>query len=109
MSAFGRFSTMNLKRLLQIFLVQFTLRLRTCKLLAGYLFAIDSMSSGWSCNGSAIALCLNHVRYPQRMTEPLVFYDSTLIDRTQFIVSGIGQRDTGGTDLDLPIGKLIDV
>lgn len=37
------------------------------------------MRSRWYCNGSIIALRLNEVQYPKRMTEAFVFYDSIVL------------------------------
>jgi hypothetical protein len=65
--------------------------------------------SRWSTDHSILALCLNDVRDPERVSEPLVFYDSTLIDCTQLIVCGVGDRDAGGSDLDPSVGILVEV
>jgi hypothetical protein len=109
MSALGAFSTPNFQRLLQVLLIQLTLRFRACKRLARYLFAIDSMSCRWSDDTPVVAFGLDRTGYPQRMTETFVFNDSTLVDRAQLIVRGVGQRNARRSDLNLAIGILIDI
>jgi hypothetical protein len=105
----GPFSTPNLKCFFQVSLVQLTLRLRACKLLARYLSAIDPMSCRRSDDAPVVAIGLYRTGYPKGMTEAFVFNDSTLINRPQLIVRGVGQRDARRSDLDLAIGILIDV
>ena len=43
------------------------------------------------------------------MAESLVLNDSTLIDRAQLVVGGVGDLDPCRPNLDLSIRKLIDI
>src|SRR5216684_5542527 len=109
MSALAESSSSGLKGILNILLTQFPLSLSASNLLSGHMFAVYSMSCRRSCVVLIIAFSLHQTGYSQRMTQPLVFDNSTLIDCAQPIVSGVGDLLTSSADLDLAIGKLIDV
>ena len=56
-----------------------------------------------------VAFRLNQTGYPQRVAQPLILDDSTLIDGAQLIVSGVGDLHTRSTDLDLAVWELKNV
>lgn len=56
-----------------------------------------------------VAFRLDQTGYSQRVTQPLILDDSTLIDGAQLIVSGVGELHTRSTDLNLAVRELIDI
>lgn len=56
-----------------------------------------------------VAFSLNQTGCSQRVTQPLILDDSTLIDGAQLIVSGVGDLHARSTALNLAVRELINI
>src|SRR5688572_28463578 len=59
-----------------------------------------------SADAAMVALGLDELGNPQDVTQPLALDDRALVDLTELVIGGVGQRGTRGTDLDPSVGEL---